>query len=304
MSDFESEGLLAGSRKVSKVDVKQKKFSRFLAGVTVGFFLGLVLSTAIEVISVAFFKSSLVTGFIAAFALNMTGISVSIVLATTVREIPFRQTIVAFLTVGSIAGFTGAVIGGPSLVLYWQFDSIRQTPVTLDVAVPVFAPEILKFPPEAYVDTNRVGRSELKSVQEELCVAPIVNDHKQTKVLYWAVGDACCDKSITCYGWDERWNYGFPLTKSHFWGLWYQRSSSHLYNEAVENSERTFGIESDPAAVYVQWTEHPNHSQSQRYQKAWRYLVLIPLGAPVTFAALLVVGYWALLGTRKVISSP
>jgi hypothetical protein len=31
-----------------------------------------------------------------------------------------RQTIVAFLTVGSIAGFTGAVIGGPSLVLYWQ----------------------------------------------------------------------------------------------------------------------------------------------------------------------------------------
>jgi hypothetical protein len=159
---------------------------------------------------------------------------------------------------------------------------------------------------------RRVGRSELKSVQEELCVAPIVNDHKQTKVgrqayththtcarahththtqshrhtrhadtdtralsntatnaayerrmprpapprsapsrpalrrvafggvhfrpramsrrvsaeppdtdtfqvLYWAVGDACCDKSITCYGWDERWNYGFPLTKSHFW---------------------------------------------------------------------------------------
>ena len=150
-------GRPAGSRKVGKVDVKQKKFSRFLAGVTVGFFLGLVLSafrlctnsctththplplatsciqpgsrrrlgsaphalcrsTAIEVISVAFFKSSLVTGFIAAFALNMTGyargvagalstlrfptappkcsISVSIVLATTVREIPFRQTIV------------------------------------------------------------------------------------------------------------------------------------------------------------------------------------------------------------------
>ncbi len=27
-----------------------------------------------------------------------------------------------------------------------------------------------------------MGRSELKSVQEELCVAPIVNDHKQTKV--------------------------------------------------------------------------------------------------------------------------
>jgi hypothetical protein len=93
--------------------VSNQHDNRFLAGVTVGFFLGLVLSavpasfelfriatlrapfdvlvytllvisktllhtalllsTAIEVISVAFFKSSLVTGFIAAFALNMTG---------------------------------------------------------------------------------------------------------------------------------------------------------------------------------------------------------------------------------------
>jgi hypothetical protein len=40
---------------------------------------------------------------------------------------------------------------------------------------------------------RRVGRSELKSVQEELCVAPIVNDHKQTKV-----GRQACTHTHTC----------------------------------------------------------------------------------------------------------
>jgi hypothetical protein len=283
MPGSEEQDVLLGGEKEHHVAVK-KGFFNFLAGVVVSFLVGLALSVVIELIAVLFFKSSLVTGFIAAFALNLVGISASIIAATTVREIPFRRTIVGFLTVGSIAGFTGAVIGGPSLVLYWQFDEIRQTPVKLHVPVAVFAPEILKFPPEAYVDTARVGRSVVKAVHEELCAAPIVNNHKEKEVIFWAVGDACCAKKVTCEGWDQRWNYGFPLTRGHFWGLWYQRSSSHLYNKAVENASLAYGIKVPAHSVYVQWTEHPSNSQSDRYAKAWRYLVLIPLGSPLALA--------------------
>jgi hypothetical protein len=59
-----------------------------------------------------------------------------------------------------------------------------------------------------------------------------------------------------------------------------------LLEQAVENSERTFGIESDPAAVYVQWTEHPNHSQSQRCGRRTAYIQRaynIHTGAPHTY---------------------
>ena len=78
-----------------------------------------ILSFIIEVLSVIFFRGNLVTGFIVAFALCLAGISLAMVVATAVQEIPFRGMVVAFLTVGSLAGFTGAVVGGESSISFF-----------------------------------------------------------------------------------------------------------------------------------------------------------------------------------------